>query len=199
VSEFSEGPPRLYLCVEPEELVRARCRVRREQDYQAARFVVRQTAKVPIAALHSGLPFRNSLLAGLEVEGFSAELLVALLNSALYRALHLSTRRDARQAAFPQVKLAHLRALPRPPVDAALHARLAAITGRATHGGMGPALRRELDDAVFDLFAVPPDHRREVRAFLAVRAKRLGYVVEGPDARPSTPLDPVRERLGAAT
>jgi len=199
VSEFSEGPPRLYLCVEPEELARARCRVRQEQDYQAARFVVRQTAKVPIAALHSGLPFRNSLLAGLEVEGFSAELLVALLNSALYRALHLSTRRDARQAAFPQVKLAHLRALPRPPDDTALHARLAGMTRRATHGGMAPALRRELDDAVFDLFAVPADHRREVRAFLAVRAKRLGYFVEGPDARLSTPLDAVRERLGVAT
>lgn len=196
VSEFREGAPRLYLCAEPAELARARCRVREEREYKRARFVVRQTADVPIAALHSGVPFRNSLLAGLETEHFSAELLVALLNSALYRALHLSTRRDARQAAFPQVKLKHLRALPRPPEDAPLHLRLADITRKATRAGVDPALRRELDNAVFDLFAVPDDHRREVRSFLAIRAKRLGYVVEsGATKQAGSPLDAVRARL----
>lgn len=194
VSEFAEGPPRLYLCAEPEELARAGCRVRKQDDYQRARFVVRQTADVPIAALHSGLPFRNSLLAGLEVDDLSAELLVALLNSALYRALHLSMRRDARQAAFPQVKLAHLRALPRPPDDPGLCARLVDLTRRASSDGVDPALRRELDDAVFGLFAVPDDHRAEVRSFLARRSKRLGYVVEGESPARSS-LDAVHRRL----
>ncbi len=193
VSEFREGPPRLYLCADPDELARARCRVRKQGDYERARFVVRQTADVPIAALHSGVPFRNSLLAGLEADGFSAELLVALLNSALYRAIHLSARRDARQAAFPQVKLAHLRALPKPPPDAQLHQRLVDLTRSATERGVNPGLRRELDDAVFELFAVPDDHRREVRAFLALRVKRLGYAAEGGKAR--SPLDGVRARL----
>ncbi len=198
VSEFSEGEPRLYLCAEPDELARARCRVRRREDYLDVRFVVRQTADVPIAAMHSGLPFRNSLLAGLEVDGLGAELVVALLNSALYRAIHLSTRRDARQAVFPQVKLAHLRALPRPPPGAELHRRLEEITRKATRGGVSPALRRELDDTVFDLFAVPADHRREVCTFLAFRSKRLGYPVEqGARARARSPLHAVQSRLAA--
>jgi len=114
VKAFAEGEPRLFLRLDREALVRARCRLRAREDYQRVRFVIRQTARYPIAALHCGEPFRNSLLAGFAVDGLPAELVVGLLNSSLYRASHVASQRDARQAAFPQVKIAHLRALPLP-------------------------------------------------------------------------------------
>jgi hypothetical protein len=66
VQEFQEGPVRLYLCDDADALRAAGCRLRPESAYTRVRFVVRQTARVPIAALHNGQPFRNSLLAGFE-------------------------------------------------------------------------------------------------------------------------------------
>lgn len=195
VFEFRQGEPRLYLRADPELLRLAGARLRAAEDYRRVGFVVRQTAKMPIAALHRGLPFRNSLLAGLSADGISAELAVALLNSALYRALHLAARRDARQAAFPQVKLAHLRSLPRPPACSDLCERVAQFTRRATLSGVSPELRHELDAAVFDLFAVPPDHRRAVLAWLAERAPELYPRLESP--APTSSLDVVRARFEA--
>lgn len=197
VFEFRQGEPRLFLRADPELLRRAGARLRAAEDYQRVGFVVRQTAKMPIAALHRGLPFRNSLLAGLGVDGISAELAVALLNSALYRALHLAARRDARQAAFPQVKLAHLRALPRPPACPALCDRIAELARRATTAGVSAELRSELDAAVFDLFAVPVDHRRALLGWLAAREPKLYPEVARPSAAPASSLSPVRARIGA--
>jgi methylase of polypeptide subunit release factors len=167
VREFWQGPPRLYLDPDPEALARARCRLRDRSAYQRVAFVVRQTAALPIAALHSGLPFRNSLLAGFPHDELPPATVVALLNSSLYRALHVSRRRDARQAAFPQVKVAHLRALPRPPADAAVLSALSELTRRATEHGMTAELRIELDRAVFDLFGCSEPERAAVAAFLS--------------------------------
>src|SRR5690606_9180321 len=110
-----------------------------------------QTAPVPIAALHGGLAFRNSLLGGFASAHLSARLLVALLNSSLYRALHLAGQRDARQAAFPQVKVGHLRALPLPPRDEAIWASLEQLTQTATDVGMSDDIRAELDLHTFRL------------------------------------------------
>lgn len=166
IQEFHEGPPRLFLNPDRARLAEARTRLRDRDGYRRVRFVTRQTAKFPIAALHSGLPFRNTLLAGFEVEGFSPELVVALLNSTLYRALHVGFRRDARQAAFPQVKIAHLRALPRPPHDPDRRARLSDLTLRATDGRFDAALRDELDELVFDLFELDAGARREITSFV---------------------------------
>jgi hypothetical protein len=154
VQEFRAGTPRLFLRPDPDVLAAARCRLRPSDHYRRVAFVVRQTARYPIAALHTGVPFRNTLLAGFACEDLSPELMVALLNSTLYRALHLVSQRDARQAVFPQVKIAHLRALPRPPHDASAWARLCRITERASASGMSEALRAELDQAVFGLFEV---------------------------------------------
>jgi hypothetical protein len=161
VNEFRQGPPRLFLNPDKHALARARTRLRDPAEYRRVRFVTRQTAKFPISALHSGLPFRNTLLAGFDVEGLSPELVVALLNSCLYRALHIGFRRDARQAAFPQVKIAHLRALPRPPEDPLRRARLSAITCE-----WRDELRCELDQLVFELFGLSPEERGEVSAFV---------------------------------
>jgi hypothetical protein len=173
VREFSEGPPRLYLWPHAEALARARCRLRPREQYLRVAFVVRQTAKYPIAALHSGLPFRNTLLAGFAHSDLAPELVVALLNSTLYRALHLARRRDARQAAFPQVKIAHLRAMPAPPAPARERRELESITRAATRDGLGPALRDRLDRAVYALFDVTRDERRELEAFVSARAPEL--------------------------
>jgi hypothetical protein len=196
VREFHQDPPKLFLRVDSTLLRQAGVRLRAREAYAKVDFVVRQTATVPIAALHGGLPFRNSLLAGFASESVSAELAVGLLNSALYRALHLSSRRDARQAAFPQVKIRHLRALPLPPDAARQRRRIEQVTRLTRSGPLTPALRAELDTAVFELFAIPSDHRGHVVNFLAGRAPRLGYTATAEaGARPATPLDTVRRRL----
>lgn len=172
VREFAQGEPRLFLAPDAEVLQRARCRLRSRDDYQRVRFVVRQTARHPIAALHSGLPFRNSLLAGFAVEGLPADLVVGLLNSSLYRALHLALRRDARQATFPQVKIGHLRALPEPPKHAGRRAEVAEISALLTRSGFDRALAERLDAAVFALFELESSAVGEILAFLAARGVR---------------------------
>jgi hypothetical protein len=170
VGEFRVGPPRLFLKADRELLARCSCRLREAGDYGRVGFVVRQTAKIPIAALHTGLPFRNTLLAGFSHPEFTAELMVGLLNSALFRALHLAAQRDARQATFPQVKIAHLRALPRPPEQPELRARVAELSRRATAAGVDVELRTELDACVFELFGLASDERAAVLEFVASRA-----------------------------
>jgi len=169
VREFAEGEPRLFLAPDPEVLSKARCRLRNRDEYQRVRFVIRQTARYPIAALHRGCPFRNSLLAGFAVEGLSADLVVGLLNSALYRALHLALRRDARQATFPQVKIGHLRALPEPPRDADGCAKIAELSAELTRSGFDQTLAERLDAAVFALFALESSAVRAIQAFLSAR------------------------------
>lgn len=172
VAAFRQGPPRLFLAPDADALRRARCRLRPQGDYAKVAFVVRQTALMPIAALHSGLPFRNTLLAGFGHAELPPALVVALLNSTLYRALHVARQRDARQAAFPQVKVAHLRALPRPPEDERRFARLCELTRALSASGPAPELGAELDRLVFELFDVAPDDRAEVTAFLGARTAR---------------------------
>lgn len=188
VREFRELPVALFLDPDPGRVRAARCRVRPLETYRTVEFVVRQTAKYPIAALHAGLPFRNTLLAGFAPPHVDATTLVGLLNSALYRALHLASRRDARQAAFPQVKIAHLRALPAPPSGSHL-ARVRELSLEAARA-VTCELRHALDDAVFDAFSVPTDHRSAVRNLLARRAPELGYA-EQPVSRSVTDLGSV--------
>ncbi len=173
VREFAEGEPRLFLAPDREALAAARCRLRDRDDYRRVRFVIRQTARYPIAALHRGLPFRNSLLAGFEVDGLPPDLMVGLLNSSLYRALHLALRRDARQAVFPQVKIAHLRALPQPPECSALHAQIANIASELTRLGVEAARSERLDAAVFQLFSMSPSAAQDVMHFLRARVTPL--------------------------
>jgi hypothetical protein len=170
VRAFAQGQPGLFLSPDKDALHKARCRLRDSADYGRVNFVVRQTARYPIAALHGGLPFRNSLLAGFAVEGLPADLMVGLLNSSLYRALHLASRRDARQAVFPQVKISHLRALPRPPQDSVLHTEVAALALELTRVGVSAALTERLDIAVFSLFQLETGVAREILEFLAARA-----------------------------
>ncbi len=173
VSEFEQSTPRLFLKPDRALLAQHRCRLRDVSEYSRVKLVVRQTAAITIASAHSGTPFRNSLLAGFELADFPYQLTLGLLNSTLYRALHLAARRDARQGVFPQVKVAHLRSLPAPPAGAG-RARIAELAERATHGGLTPELRVELDRAVFELFGIAADATAEIRQFVSVRSPRAG-------------------------
>ena len=113
IESYYTGPPSRALHPDPVALKAARIRLRTADSYHAISVLIRQTARFPIAALHEPrAAFRNSLLAGYSAD---PEILVALLNSELLRALHLASQRDGRQIVFPQVKIAHLRALPSPP------------------------------------------------------------------------------------
>ena len=91
-----------------------RGRLRSAEVWRSVRFVVRQTARVPMAALSDGAGFRNSLLAGFDHPSYPAAFLVAYLNSAPVRWLHYMRHRDARNG-MPQLKISHLRATPAPP------------------------------------------------------------------------------------
>ncbi len=175
VQEFRQGSPRVYLHPDPALLREFKARLRDEAVYQRVDFVVRQTAAFTIAARHDGRAFRNSLIAGYASEEYDADLLVGLLNSALYRCFHLSRQRDARQATFPQVKVAHLRALPAPPDQGepgtrVLRERVSALSRAANEaGGLSIEGRAALDQAVFALFGLSSAESRSVIDYLDKR------------------------------
>ena len=111
VRPFQRLPARLFL--DPTDVGR---RLRPTVQYGQVDVLIRQTARYPIAALADGLAFRNSVLAGFAFDGWPATALVAYLNSWPIRWLHFMRNRDARQG-MPQVKIAHLRALPLPRLE----------------------------------------------------------------------------------
>lgn len=88
-------------------------RFRPPADWQNVSLLIRQTARFPMAALSDGQAFRNSILAGFSSETHTKYFLLAWLNSSPIRYFHYTRNRDARQG-MPQVKIAHLRALPAP-------------------------------------------------------------------------------------
>lgn len=165
IAEFRLSAPRLFLKPDQAFLSAQRCRLRDAAEYRKVKLVVRQTAAITIAAAHDGTPFRNSLLAGFELSEFPYELTLGLLNSTLFRALHLAGRRDARQGAFPQVKISHLRALPAPPATAD-RSRISQLSLRASKAGLDAALRQALDDAVYAAFDISAAERVEIARFV---------------------------------
>jgi hypothetical protein len=169
VNEFRVGEPKLFLNADRDTLRRLRCKLRALDEYREVKFVVRQTAKYPIAALHNGFPFRNSLIAGFDNEAFPAAVLVGLLNSTLLRVLHLATQRDARQTTFPQVKLVHLRSLPAPPPSVVRAAKFGQWVSRVSGRPLEAEQRRELDAMVFDWYGVSADEATAVEGFYLER------------------------------
>jgi hypothetical protein len=134
-------------------------RFRPSERWAAVRVLVRQTARRPIAALSDGLAFRNSLLAGFDDAEHSAEFLVAYLNTSIVGWLHYVRHRDARQG-IPQVKVAHLRAIPAPP-RRELASEIARF-GRdrsLENAGMTRAQSDELDALGFDAFDLSSSER----------------------------------------
>ncbi|MCA9105732.1 MAG: hypothetical protein KDA83_09920, partial [Planctomycetales bacterium] len=103
----------IWLC--PELHAGEYCTIRSLDRYVDTPILLRQTANRPIATRHlAPTYFRNSVLGCAGVSGVSPRVVVAILNSGLLALLHQRQFLDARQRAFPQVKIRHLHALPFP-------------------------------------------------------------------------------------
>lgn len=143
-------------------------RFRREEEWRAVSVLIRQTARFPMACVSDGLAFRNSVLAAFATEELPAEMLAAYLNASPVRWFHYVRHRDARQG-MPQLKIAHLRALPSPGDDRAKRGALLAL-GKALsdrNDGARPEEQRALDDLVSDLLGLDAEERAIVRAWIA--------------------------------
>ncbi len=122
--------------------------IRPADRYDAATFLIRQTADRPIVGPRRGaVYFRNSLLAlSPPHDGRASEYLVGLLNSALLRYVYRIQVQESAQRTFPQVKIAALRRLPirrlilTDPGDRAQHDAIVAVVRRllALHEGAVP-------------------------------------------------------------
>jgi hypothetical protein len=194
IAEFRLSAPRLFLKPDAAVLAAQRCRLREVSAYARVKLVVRQTAALTIAAAHDGTPFRNSLLAGFELPELPALLTLGLLNSTLYRALHLASRRDARQGAFPQVKVAHLRALPAPP-SKPQREQIAELALLASSRTLDAELRRALDAAVFEMFQIEPEEADEIVAFVRELAPAAGLTAPLPQANAEMSRSPALRAL----
>jgi hypothetical protein len=116
--------------------------------------VLRQTASRPVAALNPGLPFRNSVLGGRGVPGFSPAAVVALLNTQVLADLLAALSPDVHQRTFPQVKIGALRRLPWP-------------------SDLAPTQSRALEHLAARLLAEAPVARSSLRVSLEVLARSL--------------------------
>lgn len=157
IEPFRLRPPSFY--ADPRWF---RGRLRPEAEWRRVRVIVRQTARVPIAALSDGVGFRNSLLAGFDDAEYPAEFLVAYLNSSPIRWLHYVRHRDARQG-MPQLKVAHLRAIPAPPRPS-LIAELKSFGERLSSAArtIDANDQAELDTLVADAFELDANERDRV-------------------------------------
>jgi hypothetical protein len=139
IAAFVARPPRAFL-----DPLGTTGRLRGAEAWREVQLLIRQTARFPIAALADGVPFRNSILAGFAREGCGAGLLLAWLNSSPVRWYHYMRNRDARQG-MPQVKVAHLRALPAPPASAAADLEALGAQLGARNRGADADAQRDLD------------------------------------------------------
>lgn len=112
LTAYRLAAPRLALRTELARLAGLRFRTGTAARASEARVLLRQTADRPIAAVHEPASwFRNSLLACRPPADVAPDAATALLNGPVAAAFHRLSVADARQRAFPQVKVAHLRAL----------------------------------------------------------------------------------------
>jgi hypothetical protein len=161
LSAFRLGRPSTVLAIPHAPPADARYRIAALERHRAVPILVRQTADRPIAARHvEPAHFRNTLLACTPPPELACAAVLAVLNSDVAARFHRASFADARQAAFPQVKIRHLRALPFPWLGRAAaperHAELAEL-GRALETADEPrlaALRAELDAAVRGAFGL---------------------------------------------
>ena len=85
------------------------------------------------------------------------------------RWLHFTRNRDARQG-MPQVKIAHLRAIPAPPADRReLVSKLDAIGRRVgpLNAGIGEEDRAQVEEVVAEILGMSAEERRCVATFVA--------------------------------
>lgn len=152
------------------------------ENWRAVDVLLRQTARYPIACASPGVAFRNSIIAAFVVPPWTCSALLAYLNSSLLRWLHFHTQRDARQG-MPQVKVAHLRALPSPPLACieALETNFAAVCARQS--GITPDERRALDETVYRGFQLEESACGEVNRWAAANPPPAPRKGDGPSLR----------------
>ncbi len=80
--------------------------------YAKTKLLIRQTAKYPIATLHTGAYYRNSLVAFFGTTHVSDYYILTLLNATLIRTFYRDKFVESGQQTFPQVKVSSLRQLP---------------------------------------------------------------------------------------
>jgi hypothetical protein len=185
IGEFRALPPQLFA-----DPTRLGGRLRQPADWQRVKLLIRQTARFPMAAFSDGQGFRNSILAGFDSPRVSAALLLGLLNASLFRWLHYTRQRDARQG-MPQLKVGHLRALPAPPLDAELACaaieQLAQRLG-SSNAGIDVGARDELDTAVGAAFGLDAEQRGVVARWASDHPPPLSRR-RPPSERASWPAD----------
>lgn len=156
-------------------------RVARE-NWRSVDVLLRQTARYPIACASPGLAFRNSIIAAFAVAPWSRTALLAYLNSSLVRWLHFHTQRDARQG-MPQIKVAHLRALPSPSLACIEELAAGFEPVCARQSGILPDERRALDEAVYRGFGLDEAACGEVDRWAAANPPPAPRKVDGPSIR----------------
>lgn len=170
VRPFALAPARRFVVASPRLAPPLYARVAPRERFLEAHVLVRQTADRPIAARHVDPgPFRNSALAVRAPGGLEVEVVVALLNSRLFALDHRARTADARQRAFPQVKVGALAALPFPAaIERATRARLATLV-RAREGERDGPVAAKLDGMlereVGALFGIDADAGRALAAW----------------------------------
>ena len=147
-------------------------RLRGDDAYREVAFLLRQTARYPMAQLSDGLAFRNSVLAGFSDQAFDAAFLVAYLNASPVRWYHYTKHRDARQG-MPQLKIGHLRALPAVATDTkrAADVRAMGVALGNANRGITPDEQAALDEAVADLLDLPASARETITAWWRAHAR----------------------------
>lgn len=175
LTAFHLGAPRAWLRTDLVPSAERRFRRKELALYRAVPVLVRQTADRPVAALHTApAAFRNSLLACRPPGTLDPAFAVGVLNSSLAAAWHRARHADARQRAFPQVKVAHLRGLPFPFAARgeapALHDEVLLRVRRMAVEGFEDALAREVDRLVLEAYRLPAGLAARVEALAAGRA-----------------------------
>jgi len=132
---------------------------------QAVTLVVRQTARFPIAAPVAGMAFRNSLIAVMPDDEWSRQTLLGLLNSRVVRWFHYNRFRDAREG-MPQLKVGHLRKLPRPQ-DCEAADEIAKDVDRLllTRGRASNEVREAIEARVYAAYGLDLDQQQEIESW----------------------------------
>ena len=160
LTAFRLDAPAAGLETSLERTAERRFRIAAPEHYRSFPVLLRQTANRPIAALHAEPTyFRNSLLGMRSVPGLDPACAVALLNGPVAAAWHRASFLDARQNAFPQVKVGHLATQPFPLLrrddDPRLHDRLARCAERLNATPIeDPHRDRELVQLTLDAFGL---------------------------------------------
>ena len=189
-----------YSCEEPKKFLRLDYAaqdteyftIRPREKYEAAQFLIRQTAAYPIVGPREHATyFRNSLLALYPpADGRSILFLVGILNSTLLRYLYRTAVQESNQKAFPQVKVRALRNLPIRTLDLSqtderkthdqlvtLVERMLAVQKRMGHAETAheqealsresAAVDRQINAAAYALYELTPEEIAAVESFFA--------------------------------